>query len=79
MGRRTNTRAVTVEVGSHPRVLREQKAFDRPHGHHLAIRERGNAVAHRVQAVEVVGDHEDCGPTFCSVPINASKSPAEIG
>ena len=55
-------RALAAEIGFHPRVLGGQHGGNRPGGDDLAVGQDGDAVAHRMQAVEIVRHHEDREP-----------------
>jgi hypothetical protein len=50
--------AFAAEVGFEPRMLGREHGLDRAGGDHAALRQHGDAIADRVQAVEVMGDHE---------------------
>ena len=59
---RENDGKPTLEIGLHPRVVRLQHRRNRTHGRYLAVGQDCDAVADAVQALEVVGDHEDGEP-----------------
>src|ERR1700733_14780949 len=73
--------AFAAEVGFEPRMLGREHGLDRAGRDHTALRQHGDAVADRVQTVEVMGDHEHTlNPNVrCSVRINSSNSAAPIG
>src|SRR5690242_10908430 len=56
--RAVDARALSTKIRLHPRMLGCEHDRDRSRRDHLAVRQHRDAVAHGVQAVEIVRHHE---------------------
>ena len=51
-----------MEIGAQPGMRGSEHRFHRAGGNDLVVGEHGDPVANCMQAVEIMGDHEDCEP-----------------